>query len=152
MGSTKIWYFEGILDINEENPTCNGAVYWVVTRGIICSVLLLSKVVWFNLSLVYWSDHMYVRTYSLYLGAWIYTRVKSKFIFKNKYLLKVNLMGSEFLESFPPCSITPTGSIRVLFFSEKWTAWGVPNIESVPSKNWEAYNLNAHTCFILDFF
>ena len=55
-----------------------------------------------------------------------------------------------------PRSIIPLrqplpGTTRGLKFSDDWTAWDIPQIKTVSSKNWEAYNLGVRSSYVTRF-
>ena len=55
-------------------------------------------------------------------------------------------------EELPPYGIPrqgPPGTWNVL---DVWTAWGVPQTETVSSMNWEAYNLGASSTLVTRFY
>ena len=47
----------------------------------------------------------------------------------------------------PSCQ-PPPGTTRALKISDSWTAWGVHQIKTVSSKNWEYYDLGTHSTLV----
>ena len=51
-------------------------------------------------------------------------------------------------EELSPCSIPCRVSPGPWTFSDDWAAWGAPQTKIVSSKNWEDYNLCAHSTLV----
>ena len=66
-------------------------------------------------------------------------------------ILQTNLRADASLEVLLSYDSPRRGQPGTWNFSDDWTAWGFPQNETVPSKNWDAYNLVACSTVITRF-
>ena len=99
-------------------------------------------------------DFLTVCPYGLFLCLYARknTPVTSTFLLNNDWYIIGKLEWICFPWIIIPLRVTPPGYVRDWTFPDNWTAWCIPQTKIVSSKNWDDYNLGAHSTSITQFY